>query len=366
MAGASPEDALGGGAAAAGGSRAGVPLRAGVPADGKRQGDRAEGIPVIDLTAEEEDKEGARALRAEGISVIDLTAAGEEEKEGRGVDGPRADHVPVMDLTAESSDEEGEHEVRWVGQYSSAQSILLVGDGDFSFSLALATGFGSGANLVATSLDSYDTLKKKYSGAESNLADLKRLGAVTLHGVNAKTMKLHTDLKMRRFDRVVFNFPHAGFRGKEDQPHMINSHRSLVKDFFRGASLLLRPDGEVHVSHKTKHPYRKWNLEELASEFALFLVEQIDFHIEDYPGYNNKRGDGLHCDLPFLLGKCSTFKFRIGDIKKMKRVASLSRPALLQVLFLRVIFGILGLGAQLLVKLHNCTRAMICGHRAQT
>ena len=42
-----------------------------------------------------------------------------------------------------------------LGQYSSAQSILLVGDGNFSFSLALATAFGSGANLVATSLDTY-------------------------------------------------------------------------------------------------------------------------------------------------------------------------------------------------------------------
>ena len=102
-----------------------------------------------------------------------------------------------------------------------------------------------------------------------------------------------------------------------------SSHRGLVKDFFRSASLLLRPDGEVHVSHKTKHPYRKWNLEGLASEFTLFLVEQVDFHIEDYPGYNNKRGDGLHSDQPFLLGKCSTFKFRIRDIKKMKRVRKL-------------------------------------------
>ena len=42
-----------------------------------------------------------------------------------------------------------------LGQYSSAQSILLVGDGNFSFSLALATAFGSGANLMATSLDTY-------------------------------------------------------------------------------------------------------------------------------------------------------------------------------------------------------------------
>jgi 25S rRNA (uracil2634-N3)-methyltransferase len=100
-----------------------------------------------------------------------------------------------------------------------------------------------------------------------------------------------------------------------------------VKDFFRSASLLVRPDGEVHVSHKTKNPYRKWNLEELASEFALFLVEQVDFRIQDYPGYNNKRGDGLQCDQPFLLGKCSTFKFKIGDIKNTKRVRKLGPTA---------------------------------------
>jgi len=49
----------------------------------------------------------------------------------------------------------GEERVKRVKHYSSAQSILLVGDGDFSFSLALATAFGSGANLVATSLDTY-------------------------------------------------------------------------------------------------------------------------------------------------------------------------------------------------------------------
>jgi 25S rRNA (uracil2634-N3)-methyltransferase len=42
------------------------------------------------------------------------------------------------------------------------------------------------------------------------------MGATILHGIDAKTMKLHTDLKMRRFDRIIFNFPHAWFKGKED------------------------------------------------------------------------------------------------------------------------------------------------------
>nr|CAJ26365.1 hypothetical protein [Brachypodium sylvaticum] len=142
-------------------------------------------------------------------------------------------------------------EVKWLKHYSSAQSILIVGDGDFSFSRALATAFGSGDNLVATSLDTYGYLSIMYTEAESNVTELKRMGATVLHGVDATTMKNHTYLKNNRFDRIVFNFPHAGFPGHETQKHMINSHKALVGAFFGNASQLLRPDGEIHVTHKT-------------------------------------------------------------------------------------------------------------------
>ena len=66
-----------------------------------------------------------------------------------------------------------------------------------------------------------EDLKDKYSKAESNLTELKRLGATLLHGVDTKKMKLHPDLKNRKFDRIIFNLPHAGFKGKEDDLHMI-------------------------------------------------------------------------------------------------------------------------------------------------
>ncbi|KAI4989896.1 hypothetical protein ZWY2020_038259 [Hordeum vulgare] len=170
-----------------------------------------------------------------------------------------------------------ERGVRWLSHYSSAQSILVVGDGDFSFSLALATAFGSGENIVATSLDSYGALTRKYIKAQSNVVELKNMGAKVLHGINAKTMKGHTYLKMRLFDRIVFNFPHAGFSGKECEMHVVRSHRELVKGFFGNARQLLRPYGEIHISHKTGYPYDGWDIEELASESSLAMVDIVSF-----------------------------------------------------------------------------------------
>jgi 25S rRNA (uracil2634-N3)-methyltransferase len=55
----------------------------------------------------------------------------------------------------------------------------------------------------------------------SNIVELKRLGATVLHSVNAKTRMFHTDLKNIRFDRIVFNFRHAGFKGKENALRVI-------------------------------------------------------------------------------------------------------------------------------------------------
>ncbi|XXG55265.1 hypothetical protein AAC387_Pa03g2969 [Persea americana] len=219
----------------------------------------------------------------------------------------------------EDEDEE-EEEGKWAKHYTSLHEILLVGEGDFSFSLCLANAFGSASNIVTTSLDNYDVVTKKYGQAKSNILNLLKMGATVLHGVDATKMKLHTDLSMRKFDQIIFNFPHAGFHGKEDAINLIRLHRNLVQGFFRNANRMLRPNGEVHVSHKTSAPYDRWNLEELASKCSLSLTECVNFEKADYPGYHNKRGDGAGCDKPFRLGECSTFKFRI-NTKKEKMIS---------------------------------------------
>ncbi|TVU09957.1 hypothetical protein EJB05_43456, partial [Eragrostis curvula] len=253
----------------------------------------------------------------------------DEEGEGHGEgedDDVEEQETEEEEAEEEEEEEEGEEEEeeeeegeKWLKHYSSMQSILLVGDGDFSFSLALATAFRSGSNLTATSLDTYEDLKTKYSKAESNITELKRLGAKILHGVDVKTMRLHIELKSRRFDRVVFNFPHAGFKGKEDQVHIINLHKKLVRSFFNNAFHMLYPYGEIHVSHKMGQPYDRWELECLAAEVSLIMFDKVCFQKEDYPGYDQKRGSGSRCDQPFPLGPCCTFKFQIGYMKKRKK-----------------------------------------------
>ncbi|WCJ32558.1 hypothetical protein M5689_013976 [Euphorbia peplus] len=202
-----------------------------------------------------------------------------------------------------------EIEERWMKYYSSYHRILIVGDGDFSFSTCLALHFGTAFNMLATSLDSYDILVAKYKNAKWNLEMLVKLGAHTLHGVDATKMRLHSDLMMQKFDRIIFNFPHAGFHGKEDDIRLIERHKKLLLGFFQNASGMLRANGEIHVTHKTSTPFSLWNLEGLAWVSSLRLIECVDFKIEDYPGYNNKRGDSSRCDEPFPLGECSTFKF---------------------------------------------------------
>ncbi|XP_058783951.1 heavy metal-associated isoprenylated plant protein 41-like [Vicia villosa] len=199
---------------------------------------------------------------------------------------------------------------KWLKHYCSDHQILLVGEGDFSFTLCLAKAFASATNIVASSLDTHDDVIKKYRNAKSNIDELKKLGACILHGVDATKMKSHSHLNMNSFDRVIFNFPHAGFHGKrEHNLSLIKMHKDLVGGFFKNASSMIRVNGEIHVNHKTTHPYTKWNIEKLAEESFLKLMECTDFKKEDYPGYYNKRGDGNKCDKSFPLGRCSTFKF---------------------------------------------------------
>ncbi|CAK7323946.1 unnamed protein product [Dovyalis caffra] len=202
-----------------------------------------------------------------------------------------------------------DEEEKWIKHYSSSQKILLVGEGDFSFAACLGQNFGSAVNMVATSLDSKVSLVAKYSRAAENLKKLKDFGCTILHEVDAHTMSCHPLLHWQLFDRIVFNFPHAGFHFREHDSLQIELHRNLVKGFLRNARYMLAENGEAHVTHKTAHPFDRWEIEKLAEDVGLYLIEKSPFFSWDYLGYSNKRGDGIRADDSFPVGACSTFKF---------------------------------------------------------
>lgn len=209
---------------------------------------------------------------------------------------------------------------RSIKHYSNFHQILLVGEGDFSFSLALANAFGSAENMVTTSLDNKDKVLQLYKSAHETLSNLEKLGAKVLFGVDATVMKKHHIIRKMRFHRIVFNFPHAGFYGRESAETVIKKHRSLLKMFFMNARTILHEIGEIHVSHKEGDPYKKWELVKQAEECGLFLKESVPFTVVDYPGYTNRKGSGRNAGRTFPLGECRTYKFILGPENFMKEI----------------------------------------------
>jgi hypothetical protein len=172
-----------------------------------------------------------------------------------------------------------------IQHYSSSHKILLVGEGDFSFAACLAKAFGTAANMTATSFDSKgivwdcnilplpisllsvgqhsfiyssyiyicfcrlpylyiyiyvclntfgllsnwelfamhtkELLMTEYSNAMSNLKELEERRCTVLHDVDARNMNRHPLLHFKLFDRITFNFPHAGFIWKEHDEYQI-------------------------------------------------------------------------------------------------------------------------------------------------
>ncbi|KAJ9561041.1 hypothetical protein OSB04_006201 [Centaurea solstitialis] len=148
-----------------------------------------------------------------------------------------------------------------VKSYSSNQQILLVGEGDLSFSLSLATSFQFDENMVPTTIDSYDDVIVKHKKAQGNLELLKQLGAQVFHGFDATAMAVNFSLCRRMYDRIIFNFPHAGYCGEyEAHPDMIMLQQRLVRGFLDNITKMLQPcTREVHVTHRTQYPFNIGN-----------------------------------------------------------------------------------------------------------
>ncbi|XP_071687605.1 uncharacterized protein At4g26485-like [Rutidosis leptorrhynchoides] len=205
--------------------------------------------------------------------------------------------------------------------HGEGQSILLVGEADFSFSMCVAKSLGQGQNITATSLNTKDEWEKMFSKAKPNIQVLKRLTATVIPRVDATKMAQHPGFKapnvnatkptLLKFQRIVFNFPHAGFvkGSNEADEDMISRHQELVSGFLKNAYEMLTEDGEVHVRHHSAEPFKRWKVVDLAKKVGLHFREQKPFNLAAYPHYTPKKGAGNDPDGPLTLHKPSLFRF---------------------------------------------------------
>jgi len=163
--------------------------------------------------------------------------------------------------------------------YFQSINVLTVGDGDFSFSLGLARLLrkrkeGKRGQLIVTSYETEQTLKRVYPEFENTLMELNSLGAIACFEIDATRLSetlpasvLKRNGKGIEFHRIIWNFPCTAIdRGQDGQNQAMEDNKNLVRDFVSNARKILHAKGEIHMCHKTKPPFNQWNLPDLVEK----------------------------------------------------------------------------------------------------
>ncbi|XP_045828636.1 uncharacterized protein At4g26485-like [Trifolium pratense] len=102
--------------------------------------------------------------------------------------------------------------------------------------------------MVATSRDSKGLLIMKYSRAFAILEELETLGCSIVHEVDAYSVHKHPMLQNKAFDRIVYNFPHAGFDLAENNLNQIGIDSKMeerwIKHYSSCHKILLVGEGD--------------------------------------------------------------------------------------------------------------------------
>ncbi|KAI0830819.1 hypothetical protein BC628DRAFT_1355741 [Trametes gibbosa] len=157
-----------------------------------------------------------------------------------------------------SSQKQGKRKapLRPIVPFTSTDNILLIGEGNFSFARALAFDaprvleFLPPSNITATAYDCEEDCYTKYPDARGIVAALRDKGVTVAFGVDATKLEKCSALKGRTFDRIVWNFPHAG-KGITDQDRNILSNQLLFLGFLRSAASFLA-SGPIPVVNKAR------------------------------------------------------------------------------------------------------------------
>ncbi|KAJ7150359.1 hypothetical protein C8R46DRAFT_1043731 [Mycena filopes] len=145
--------------------------------------------------------------------------------------------------------------------FRATDKILLIGEGNFSFARALIRDAPAELehlppkNITATAYDTEKECFEKYPEAEAIVLELRAAGVDVLFGVDATQLGKIAAFKGKKWDRIVWNFPHAG-KGITDQDRNILSNQLIILGFLRSAAgfLVPGPAPETFKPKKRKAP----------------------------------------------------------------------------------------------------------------
>ncbi|KIY73396.1 hypothetical protein CYLTODRAFT_417072 [Cylindrobasidium torrendii FP15055 ss-10] len=231
---------------------------------------------------------------------------------------------------------------RLVVPFSATDTILLVGEGNFSFTRALVfdpptpeLAHLPPGNVTATAYDSEEECYSKYPESQEIVSSLRERGVHVLFDVDATKLEITPGIKGRQWDKLVWNFPHAG-KGITDQDRNILSNQMLILDFFRSAENMLkrgpRPSiqsakkrktedddqdedeapataeakatrGSILLTLRNVPPYTLWNVPKLAKHPPTpasgkppnppyMVVRSFEFHRSAWKGYEHRMTKG--------------------------------------------------------------------------